>query len=133
MSSFVDLHFSNSLHKINPTKFPASGAGNSAKPRLKSGDCAKTHGRMSACFCSQSSREISILLLTKYLQLCDLGRAVRFVTLALKVIIQNDGDFVDVICYRLPVSYSSRSIPLFSMATWLLTSVGILPVSVMCL
>jgi hypothetical protein len=62
------------------------------------GECAQSHARRSVCFCNQSGGGASIRLLTWQLQSCDWGRrTVRFVRLALRVVKQNDGDFVDVI------------------------------------
>jgi hypothetical protein len=58
--------------------------------RHKSGECAKPCARRSECFCSQSG-------------VGDWSKkTVRFVRFALKVTMQNDGDFVEVILlYRL--------------------------------
>jgi hypothetical protein len=53
-----------SISGLNSTKSPASGAGNNSKPRLMSGECAKSYARRSVCFCSQSGGGASIGLLT---------------------------------------------------------------------
>jgi len=56
-------------------------------------DWAKSCAR-SSCFCNRSVREVSIVLLTEQLLPRDWGRrSVRFVRLALKFVVQNDGDF----------------------------------------
>jgi hypothetical protein len=52
----------------------------------------------SVCVCSQSGGFSSIGLLTSQLQSCDLGRrAVRFVSLALQIVMKNNRDLLDVI------------------------------------
>jgi len=62
-----------------------------------SGDCAKSCAR-SSCFLNRSGRGVGIGLLTEQLLSRDWGgRSVRFVRLALKFVVQNDGDFVEVI------------------------------------
>jgi len=66
--------------------------------RQNSWACAKSYARRSVCFCSQVGGGASIRLLTLQLQSCNWNvRAVMFVTLAQKVVVQNYGDFVDVI------------------------------------
>jgi hypothetical protein len=52
--------------------------------------CAKSYARISVCFCSQVGGGASIRLLTQQLQSCNWNvRAVMFVRLAQKVVMQN--------------------------------------------
>ena len=58
----------------------------------------KSRARRSVCLCTQSGGGASNRLLMQQLQSCDWGRrTVRYVRLALKVVRQNDGDFLEVI------------------------------------
>jgi len=81
--------------RIKFTKSVASREGNVSEPRLSQ------VGRVlvwSVCFCSHSCGDASIRLLTQQLQSHDWGtRVLRFVRLVLNVVVQSDGDFVDLI------------------------------------
>ena len=64
----------------------------------KSGHCAKSCAHRSLRFCSHRAASASIRLLASWLQSCDWSRGIsRFVKLTLKVVMQNDGNLVDVI------------------------------------
>jgi hypothetical protein len=64
----------------------------------ESGECANSCARRSKYFCNQTVGDASIGLFTKQMQSCDWDRrAVGFVGFALKVVVLNDGDCVDVI------------------------------------
>ena len=83
--------------RIHATRSPASDEGNVSESKLMShiGGCAKSCARRSVCSCSQSGGRASFRPLLTYQG--DRRKAtVRFVRLALKVVTQNDGDFVDV-------------------------------------
>jgi hypothetical protein len=68
-------------------KTSSSVAGNVSEPRL-----TLQFGRVRVDQC------VSVFRAVKQLQSCDCGRrSIRFVRLALKVVMQNDGDFVDII------------------------------------
>jgi len=80
--------------RISSTNFAASDKGNLSDPRLKS-QVGTVH--MQVCFCIQSGGGTSIHLLMQQLQSCDCcSRAITFVRFAMKLVMQNDRDFVDV-------------------------------------
>ena len=52
---------------------------------------------VSVCFCCQSGEEASVRLLKWQLKSCDSMWSLKFVRLALKAFMPNDGDVMDVI------------------------------------
>ena len=84
---------------ISSTNSPASRTGNVGDPRLISQvwRVHKSCVHIQVCFCSQSGGSASIHLLMQQLQSCDCcSRAITFVRFALKLVMQNYRDFVDV-------------------------------------
>jgi len=68
-----------------------------------------SYARRSLCLCSWRGGGASVNLLTQKLQSCDWGReAVKFVRFTLKIAMQNDGDFVDVILLYLLYRYTNH-------------------------
>ena len=62
------------------------------------GESAKTCAQRSACLYKRRGRGASFRPLALQLQSCDGGRrTISFVRLALKVVVQNDGEFMVVI------------------------------------
>ena len=59
---------------------------------------SRKSARRSVCFCNHNGGGASIRVISQQLQSCDRGRGiVMFVKLALKGVMQNGGDFVDVV------------------------------------
>ena len=85
--------------RINSTKSPASAQTLASLGSCHNlGECAKSYARRSLCLCNWEDGGASVNLLTQQLQSCDLGKgAVNFVRFTMKISMQNDGDFVDVI------------------------------------
>ena len=85
---------------INSIKSPASGTltlANLDSCHSMEG-CTKSRARRSVCFCSQSAGDATIrLLMYSCSHVTNHRKTARFVRLALKVVVQNYGDFVDVI------------------------------------
>jgi hypothetical protein len=74
------------------TKSPDSGPGNMASLGCHTcGECTKSYSLISVCFC------LSERWMCHYPSADVAAAIVRFVRLALQVVMQNDGDFVDVI------------------------------------
>jgi len=97
--------------RINSTKSPASAQTTLASLGWchKSGECANLYARRSLCLCSWRGGGARDNLLTQQLQSCDWGKeAVRLVRFTLKVAMQNDGDFMDVILLYLLYRYTNN-------------------------
>ena len=79
---------------IDSTKSPASGAGNVREPRLISfvGSLRVYH-----CVCAFRAVEVPVVVCLRSYNHVTSRKTVRCVRIALEVVIQNDGDFVDVI------------------------------------
>ena len=93
---------------INSTKSPASGAGNFSEPLpdVTSRESARSRVRVDQCVSAVRAVEVPVLVCLRSI-CCRVtgGRGVRLVKLALKVVVQNDGDFVDVILLFLFLFY----------------------------
>jgi hypothetical protein len=63
----------------------------------KRGVDSNSRARRLACFYNEGGQCACICLLILQLHYCDWGRTVRFVRLALKVVMLNNGEFVEVI------------------------------------
>jgi len=58
---------------------------------------SNSRARRLVCFCNEGGQCACICLLTLQQHYCNSGRTVRFVRLPLKVVMLNDGEFVEVI------------------------------------
>ena len=87
--------------RINNTKFPASGAGNNRERRLMSPirESARSRVRVDQCVSVVWMVDAPVLVCLR--RRCNhmtkwVTRTEKFARFALKVVMQNDGDFVDV-------------------------------------
>jgi hypothetical protein len=85
---------------INSTNSPASGAGNVSEPMFTSQVRQSARSRVRVDQCVSVARAVEVPVLVCLRSSCshvtEVGGAVRLVRLALMVVVQNDGDFVEV-------------------------------------